>query len=107
MPFSAGLDCTVAGWGLSQEIPVILQPENMKILHVKIYEKSKCKNDANIVQSKEYLCAGVPGMRFQAACVVTFTEIFVFFIWLKGFLASAWYATINTRELSLNGITTS
>ena len=82
MPFAAGVDCTVAGWGLSQEFPVMLQPENLKILHVKIYEKSKCRAGANIGQSKEYLCAGVPGVRFQSACVVTFLK-YLYLLWFN------------------------
>ena len=77
--FSAGLDCTVAGWGVSQEFPVRLLPENLKILRVKLYEKPRCRAAANIEQSKEYLCAGVPGMRFQSTCLVIFLSIWFYY----------------------------
>ena len=64
---SAGLDCILAGWGVSSESPKVVHPENLKTLRVKIYEKSKCKAKPAIVKSNDYLCAGVPGMRLQAS----------------------------------------
>ena len=66
----------LAGWGLSNETPPV-QPENLKILHVKIYEKSKCVATPAIERSNEFICAGVPGKRFQAACDVSFLMHYV------------------------------
>ena len=48
----------LAGWGLSNETPP-LQPENLKILRVKIYEKSKCVATPAIERSNEFICAVV------------------------------------------------
>ena len=80
---SAGLDCILAGWGVSSESPKVVHPENLKTLRVKIYEKSKCKAKPAIVKSNDYLCAGVPGMRLQAACRVNFHYYFFFKIPFK------------------------
>ena len=66
---------------MSQEFIVILEPGHLKILHVKIYVKSKCRADANIVQNKEYLYSGVPGVPgvpFQSACVLTLVTLLIF-----------------------------
>ena len=71
----AGLDCVLAGWGFSQEIPQLLAPENLKILNVQTYEKRNCKAGPVVERSNEYICAGVPGNTSQAGCVVT-TKIF-------------------------------
>ena len=75
----AGLDCVLAGWGLSQEIPKELAPENLKILNVQTYEKRNCNEDPIVETSNEYICAGVPGNTSQAACLVT-TEGFIFMV---------------------------
>ena len=75
----AGLDCVLAGWGLSQEIPKELAPENLKILNVQTYDKRNCNEDPIVETSKKYLCAGVPGNTSQAACPVT-TEGFIFMV---------------------------
>ena len=71
---SAGLDCSAAGWGLNQDVPKQLQSEKLKILRVKIFEKSKCKANPVIQKSNEFVCAGVQGKQFHATCEVTFCE---------------------------------
>ena len=75
----AGLDCVLAGWGFSQEIPQILAPENLKILNVQTFEKRNCKAGLIVERNNEYICAGVPGNTSQAGCMVT-TKGFIFMV---------------------------
>ena len=74
----AGIDSVTAGWGLSQLVPDEVSPDKLKILKVKIFEKSKCKAGPLIERSKEYICATVPGVQNQSTCMVTLYYIEVY-----------------------------
>ena len=66
-----GLLCTVAGWGRSKDSPVIERPEKLKILDVKVQDRTMCKYHPKVKMSPEYICAGLPGQILQSVCKVT------------------------------------
>lgn len=59
----------MAGWGVTNQTPVIL-PENLKIIRLKIYDKTQCKAGKAVETNNQVICAAVPGMLLQTPCQV-------------------------------------
>ena len=67
----------MAGWGVSNDTPIIYPTKLKELQGLKIIDKAICEKEFIFLNLPQKICANVPGKQFQSPCKVLLAVLFI------------------------------